>query len=39
MSKLNWDQLIQWDKDDLINYIENLQLQVEELDSKLKHDL
>ena len=25
MTKLSWEQLRQWDKDDLINYIETLQ--------------
>jgi hypothetical protein len=31
MTKLNWEQLIQWDKDDLINYIETLQETISDL--------
>jgi hypothetical protein len=31
MTKLSWEQLSQWDKDDLINYIETLQETITDL--------
>ena len=39
MTKLSWEQLKQWDKDDLINYIETLQDDCEQLNFNLKHAL
>jgi hypothetical protein len=36
MTKLSWEQLKQWDQDDLINYIETLQDDCEHHQKNLK---
>jgi hypothetical protein len=36
MTKLSWEQLKQWDQDDLINYIETLQDDCEQHIKNLK---
>ena len=39
MTKLSWEQLKQWDQDDLINYIETLQDDLEQTHLDLKQVL
>ena len=39
MTKLSWEQLKQWDQDDLINYIETLQDDLEQTHFDLKQVL
>ena len=39
MTKLSWEQLKQWDQDDLINYIETLQEDLEQTHFDLKQVL